>query len=228
MREPLVYIVDDDPGLNASLAALFRSVGLKTELFQHPQAFLDVREINRPACVLLDVRLPGINGLDVLDRVNRSGWTMPVVMLSGHADVVLAVRALHAGARDFLEKPVNDTVLLQLVQHWIRWDEQNHSCEQICDSIRAKLDTLTEREESVLECMLRGLPNKVAAWELKLSVKAVEGHRINLLHKMGAQSPVDMVRMVGSCPKAGHNPRHCGRGRGGNHCGGIGGLSLVD
>lgn len=228
MRDPLVYIVDDDPGLNASLAALFRSVGLKTELFQHPQAFLDVREINRPACVLLDVRLPGINGLDVLDRVNRVGWTMPVVMLRGHADVVLAVRALHAGARDFLEKPVNDTVLLQLVQHWIRWDAQNHACEQICDSIRAKLDTLTEREQSVLDCMLRGLPNKVAAWELKLSVKAVEGHRINLLHKMGAQSPVDLVRMVGSCPKAGHSPRHCGRTRGGNHCGGVGGLALVD
>jgi FixJ family two-component response regulator len=215
MSEPLVYIVDDDAGLNASLAALFRSVGLKTELFQHPQGFLDMREINRPACVLLDVRLPGINGLDVLEQVTRIGWTMPVVMISGHADVVMAVRALHAGARDFLEKPVNDTVLLQLVQHWIRWDAHNYPGEQACDSIRAKLEMLTEREQSVLECMLRGLPNKVVAWELKLSVKAVEGHRINLLHKMGAQSPLDLVRMVGTCPKASHNPRHCGRTRGG-------------
>lgn len=228
MREPLVYIVDDDPGLNASLAALFRSVGLKTELFQHPQPFLDMREINRPACVLLDVRLPGINGLDVLEQVNRIGWTMPVVMISGHADVVMAVRALHAGARDFLEKPVNDTVLLQLVQHWTRWDAQNYSCEQICDSIRARLERLTEREQSVLECMLRGLPNKVAAWELKLSVKAVESHRINILHKMGAQSPVDLVRMVGSCPKASYSPRHCGRTRAGSRCGAVGGLAVID
>ncbi|WP_454916587.1 response regulator transcription factor [Xanthobacter sediminis] len=218
MREPAVYIVDDDPGLNASLAALFRSVGLKTELFQHPQPFLELAQINRPACVLMDVRLPGINGLEVLEQVGRIGWTVPVLMISGHADVVMAVRAMHAGARDFLEKPVNDTVLLQLVQHWIRWDAQNYSCELICDDIRAKLATLTEREQSVLQCMLRGQPNKVAAHALKLSVKAVEGHRINLLHKMGVQSPVDLVRMVGSCPKEANNPLRCSR----EHAGGRG------
>ncbi|GLK71418.1 response regulator transcription factor [Ancylobacter dichloromethanicus] len=211
MREPAVYIVDDDPGLNASLAALFRSVGLKTELFQHPQPFLELAHISRPSCLLLDVRLPGINGIEVLEQVGRIGWTMPVVMISGHADVVMAVRALHAGARDFLEKPVNDTVLLQLVQHWIRWDSQNYSCELICDDIRAKLAMLTEREQSVLQCMLRGQPNKVAAHTLNLSVKAVEGHRINLLHKMGVQSPVELVRMVGSCPKATHSPMRCSR-----------------
>lgn len=215
MREPAVYIVDDDPGLNASLAALFRSVGLRTEMFQHPQPFLELAHISRPSCLLLDVRLPGINGIDVLEQVGRIGWTMPVVMISGHADVVMAVRALHAGARDFLEKPVNDTVLLQLVQHWIRWDSQNYACEVICDSIRAKLATLTEREQSVLQCMLRGQPNKVAAHALNLSVKAVEGHRINLLHKMGVQSPVELVRMVSSCPKATHNPMRCSRDHGG-------------
>ncbi|OYY88457.1 MAG: two-component system response regulator, partial [Rhizobiales bacterium 35-66-30] len=138
--------------------------------------------------------------------------------ISGHADVGMAVRAMHAGARDFLEKPVNDTVLLQLVQRWIRWDAQNYSCELICDDIRSKLAVLTEREQSVLQCMLRGQPNKVAAHALKLSVKAVEGHRINLLHKMGVQSPIDLIRMVGSCPKDTHNPLRCSRehvGRGG-------------
>ena len=213
MREPVVYIVDDDPGLNASLAALFRSVSLKTELFQHPQPFLELPQINRPACVLLDVRLPGINGLEVLEQIGRIGWTLPVIMISGHADVVMAVRAMRAGARDFLEKPVNDTILLQLVQHWIRWDTQNYSCELICDDIRAKLATLTEREQSVLQCILRGQPNKVAAHALNLSVKAVEGHRINLLRKMGVQSPVELVRMVGNCPKATHNPLRCSRER---------------
>ncbi|MBS1165413.1 MAG: nwsB 1 [Proteobacteria bacterium] len=218
MREAVVYIVDDDPGLNASLAALFRSVGLKTELFQHPQPFLELRQINRPACVLLDVRLPGINGLDVLKQVGKIGWTMPVLMISGHADVVMAVRALHTGARDFLEKPVNDTILLELVQHWIRWDMRSYSCEVICDGIRAKLDLLTEREQSVLQCMLRGLPNKVAARELNLSVKAVEGHRINVLHKMGVQSPVELMSMVGICPKATDTPLNCIRGRGDDRC----------
>ena len=211
MREPTVYVVDDDPGLNASLAALFRSVGLKTELFQHPQAFLDLRQISRPACVLLDVRLPGINGLDVLDQIGKLGWTAPVVMISGHADVVMVVRALQAGAREFLEKPVNDTIMLQLVQHWIRWDADNYVCEVICDGIRSKLEMLTERERSVMECMLRGLPNKAAARELQLSVKGVEGHRINVLHKMGVQSPVELMRMVGVCPKTIHSPMNCGR-----------------
>lgn len=220
MREPVVYVVDDDPGLNASLAALFRSVGLKTELFQDPQSFLDLPRINRPACVVLDVRLPGINGLEVLEQVGRIGWTVPVVMISGHADVVMAVRALHSGARDFLEKPVNDTILLQLVQHWIRWDKQNYAGELICDGVRGKLDTLTDREQSVLQCMLRGLPNKVAARELKLSVKAVEGHRINVLRKMGGQSLAELVRMVSVCPKLTSTPLKCARKRGGD-CGGF-------
>lgn len=214
MRDPVVYIVDDDPGLNASLAALFRSVGLKAELFQHPQFFLELNQLNRPACVLLDVRLPGINGLEVLERLRKLGRTVPVLMISGHADVVMAVRALHAGACDFLEKPVNDTILLQLVQHWISWDVGNSACEVICDDIRNKLEMLTDRERAVLQCILRGLPNKVTAHELNLSVKAVEGHRINVLHKMGAPSPVDLVRMVGSCPKAIHNPQRCSRIRG--------------
>lgn len=219
MREPVVYVVDDDPGLNASFAALFRSVGLKAELFQHPQAFLDLPQINRPACVVLDVRLPGINGLEVLEQVGRIGWTVPVVMISGHADVVMAVRALHSGARDFLEKPVNDTILLQLVQRWIRWDMQNHAGELICDGVRAKLGTLTDREQSVLQCMLRGLPNKVAARELNLSVKAVEGHRINVLRKMGGQSLAELLRMVSVCPKMNSSPMTCGRGLGGSCCG---------
>ena len=211
MREATVYIVDDDPGLSASLAALFRSVSLRSEVFQHPQPFLDRNEINRPACIILDVRLPGINGLDVLERVRRSGWTVPIIMISGHADVVMAVRALHKGASDFLEKPVNDTILLQLVQHLISRDSSDFSCELLCDNIRSKLDTLTERERTVLQCILQGLPNKVAARQLSLSVKAVEGHRINLMHKMGCASAVDLVKTVGSCPKAASSPQKCCR-----------------
>lgn len=217
MREPVVYLIDDDPALNASVAALLRSVGLKTEIFQHPQPFIELTHFIRPTCVLLDVRLPGMNGLEVLEHFSRNSWTMPVVMISGHADVAMAVRAMQSGAREFLQKPVNDTVLLQLVQHWIRWDTQNHAHEVICDDIRTKLSTLTERELSVLQCILRGQPNKVVAHVLNLSVKAVEGHRINLMRKMGAQSPVELVRMVGTCPKAKHNPLNCARDRPGEH-----------
>jgi two-component system response regulator FixJ len=163
-------------------------------------------EINRPACIILDVRLPGINGLEVLDRVRHHGWTAPVVVISGHADVVMAVRAMHKGAKDFLEKPVNDTILLQLVQHCIAQDSHDFSCELQCDNIRGKLDTLTERERAVLQCILQGLPNKVAARRLTLSVKAVEGHRAKLLYKMGCASPVDLVKAVGHCPKTGLPP----------------------
>ncbi|MBB5751371.1 response regulator transcription factor [Prosthecomicrobium pneumaticum] len=209
MHEPTVYIVDDDAGYSASLAALFASVNLRTELFSHPQTFLEQRRISRPACAVLDMRLPGISGLDVLRQMRRSGWTMPVLFVSGHADVATAVRALHAGACDMLEKPVNDTLLLQLVQRWIRADADSYAGEMICRETRMKLDTLTEREKAILDCVLRGLPNKVAARELKLSVKAVEGHRINVLHKMGASSPVDLFRMVATCPKVGSSPLHC-------------------
>lgn len=217
MREGTVYIVDDDPGLNASLAALFHSVSLRAELFQHPQSFLDLGAVSRPACVILDVRLPGINGLDVLDHIRRLGWSVPVVMISGHADVGTAVRAIHKGASDFLEKPVNDTILLQTVQHFISTDACDFACELICESVRGRLDTLTERERAVLQCMLGGQPNKVAARQLNLSVKAVEGHRINLLHKMGCASPADLVKAVGSCPKATRNPQRCSR-EGGGFC----------
>ncbi|HUY03817.1 MAG TPA: response regulator [Rhodocyclaceae bacterium] len=217
MRDGTVYIIDDDSGLNASLAALFRSVSLRAELFQHPQSFLDLGEINRPACLILDVRLPSINGIDVLDRIRGLGWSVPVVMISGHADVGMAVRAIHKGANDFLEKPVNDTILLQLVQHFISQDAFGSACELICDSVRGKLDTLTERERMVLQCMLRGQPNKVAARHLSLSVKAVEGHRINLLHKMDCASAADLVKAVGSCPKAIRNPQRCCR-EGGAFC----------
>lgn len=211
MRDSTVYIIDDDSGLNASLAALFRSVSLRTELFQQPQPFLDLGEISRPACIILDVRLPGINGIDVLDHIRRRGCSAPVVMISGHADVGMAVRAIHKGANDFLEKPVNDTILLQLVQRFISQDASDFACELICDSVRCKLDTLTERERAVLQCMLHGQPNKVAARQLNLSVKAVEGHRINLLHKMGCASPTDLINAVGTCPKATRSPQRCCR-----------------
>lgn len=217
MRDGTVYIIDDDPGLNASLAALFRSVSLHAELFQHPEPFLDLSKIARPACIILDVRLPGINGLDVLDQIRQRGCSVPVVMISGHADVSTAVRAIHKGANNFLEKPTNDTVLLQLVQHFISLDTSNFTSEMICDNIRSKLNTLTERERAVLQCMLQGQPNKVAARQLNLGVKAVEGHRINLLHKMGCASPVDLVNAVGICPKASRNPQRCCR-EGGTPC----------
>ena len=211
MRDSTVYVVDDDPGLSASLAALFRSVSLRAELFQHPQSFLDLNEINRPACIILDVRLPGISGLDVLCQVRRRGWLVPVIMISGHADISMAVGAIRKGANDFLEKPVNDTVLLQRVQHLISQDASGFACELVCDGVRSKLDTFTERERAVLQCILRGQPNKVAAGHLNLSVKAVEGHRISLLHKMGSASLVDLVRAVGSCPRATASPQRCCR-----------------
>jgi FixJ family two-component response regulator len=217
MREGIVYIVDDDPGLNASLVALFRSVSLRAEMFLHPQPFLDLGEINRPACIILDVRLPGINGLDVLDHIRRHGRSVPVVVISGHADVGMVVRAIHNGASDFLEKPVNDTILLQAVQHFISQDASEFSCELICESVRSKLDTLTERERPVLQCILHGLSNKAAAKQLNLSVKAVEGHRSNVLRKMGCASPVDLVTAVGFCPKVTRNPQKCCR-EGGLFC----------
>lgn len=206
MHDATVYVVDDDPGLNSSLAALLLSVGLKVELYQDPEAFMARTGIDRPGCVILDARMPGIGGLELLEQVRQRGWTIPVLMISGHADVVMAVRALRAGASDFLEKPVNDTLLLQLVQKSISRDATTVRCERRCRAIRQKLGTLTEREHAVLRCVMMGMSNKATARDLELSVKAVEGHRANLLRKMECPSPIELVLTVGICPKMAHCP----------------------
>lgn len=206
MPEATVYVIDDDPGINASLAALFQSVGLKTDLHQDPEAFMARPEIDRPGCVVLDARMPGIGGLDVLEQIRHRGWAIPVLMISGHADVAMAVRALKAGASDFLEKPVNDTLLLQLVQKSITRDATTVRCERRCLAVRQKLATLTERERAVLKCVVDGLSNKATAREMNLSVKAVEGHRANLLRKMESPSAIDLALLVGTCPRISHCP----------------------
>jgi len=211
MLKGAVYIIDDDPGLNASLVALFHSVSVYVEAFQDPQLFLALPNIRRPACIILDVRLPGISGLEVLERMCEKGWSSPVLMISGHADVALAMRAMRLGAIDFLEKPMNDSILLGIVQHSIVKDTGNVQCELICDSIRKKLTTLTERELSVLQCLILGLQNKAAASQMNLSVKAIEGHRTNLFHKMGCASPAELIKLVSICPKLTASPLTCGR-----------------
>ena len=201
MSDATVYVVDDDPGLNTSLAALFQSVGIKTEVFQDPEAFMAQPTINRPGCVVLDARMPGICGLDVLEQIRNRRWSIPILMISGHADVAMAVRALQAGATDFLEKPVNDTLLLQLVQKSINRDVRAVHNEHRCLAVRQKIAILTERERAVLKCVMAGMSNKATAREMGLSVKAVEGHRANLLHKMECPSAVELVLAVGTCPR---------------------------
>ena len=212
MRDGTIYIVDDDVVLTSTLASLFTSVKINTEIHLSPEPFLALPALARPGCILLDVRLPGINGLEVLERTRQRGWTIPVLMMSGYADVTMAVQAMHKGATDFLEKPVNAAVLLQRVQHCIEQDMVANRSEQACQTVRELLMTLTDRERGVLNCIQDGMPNKVTATKLNLSVKAIEGHRVNLLKKMRCTSAIDLVKMVSICPKNSGNPALCAGG----------------
>jgi FixJ family two-component response regulator len=211
MYKNTVYVIDDDAGFSASLVALFHSVDILVESFQDPYLFLDLSELKRPTCVILDVRLPGIYGLEVMERIQQKGWSSPVLMMSGHGDVPMAMRAMHLGAVDFLEKPMNESILIQLVQNSIVKDANRFQCERLCDSIRGRMALLTERELGVLRCLILGLQNKAAAIQMNLSVKAIEGHRANLFQKMGCASSTELIKLVSNCPKFSTSPLNCNR-----------------
>ena len=191
-----VFIVDDDEAVRDSLSWLMQSVGLNTETFHSADAFLQGFGEDRPGCLLLDIRMPGMSGLELQNVLRERGFRLPLVVISGHADVPMAVRALKAGAFDFVEKPFNDQLLLDTVQRAIEQDrEQRQSLAQI-DEWRARLDTLTPREHEVLELVVAGASNKQISSELGVSLKTVEAHRARVMDKLQADSLSQLVRMT--------------------------------
>jgi FixJ family two-component response regulator len=196
-EQSTVFIVDDDEAVRDSLSWLMQSVGLSTETFASADAFLQgYGEEDRPGCLILDIRMPGMSGLELQSVLKEQGFRLPLLIISGHADVPMAVRALKAGAFDFIEKPFNDQLLLDIVQRAIEHDRQQRESHAQLDEWRARLQSLTPREREVLDLVVGGAPNKIISSELGVSLKTVEAHRARVMDKLQADSLSQLVRMT--------------------------------
>ena len=205
--QPTVYVVDDDAAMRDSLNWLIGSVGHRVETFGTADEFLQrIRSFKQtpPGCLVADVRLPGMSGLDLQDELNSQGIDLPVLMITGHGDVPLAVRAIKAGALDFIEKPFSDQVLLGGIRQALRRQEQQHATEASVAELKRRYDALTPRERQVLDLVVQGRLNKQIASDLELSQKTIEVHRAHVMEKMAATSLAELVRMTVSLEQAGY------------------------
>ena len=190
----VVIIVDDDAGIRDSLDSLFRSVGLETRLFGSPAELLGGTLPDGPGCIVLDVRLPGVSGLDLQGQLTRQGINYPIVFMTGHGDIPMSVRAMKAGAVDFLSKPFRDQDMLDAVTTALERDAQHRAEAAAKEDIRAQYETLTAREREVMGHVTAGLMNKQVAGLIGLSEITVKIHRGNVMRKMGVKSLADLVR----------------------------------
>jgi FixJ family two-component response regulator len=195
--DPLVFVVDDEPAIRDSLALLLRSVGLPTRTFDSAQAFLDAFQPVPNACLLADVRMPGMSGLELQETLRTRGLKVPVIVLTGHGDIAMAVRAMKAGAADFIEKPYNDQVLIDSVNRALAASRSAQGSPPADRAgIEARIATLSPREREVMQFVIEGKPNKVIATRLGLSTRTVEVHRAKVMEKMQAASLAELVRMA--------------------------------
>ncbi len=191
-----VFIVDDDQEVRQALALLMESVGLRVETFESGNDFLQQFDPDRPGCMILDVRMPGMSGLELQARLAAEIVHPPVIIITGHGDVPMAVRAVQAGAVDFIEKPFNDQALLDSVHRALDLDARKRGRASKLAEIRSRLQTLTPREQEVMKLVVAGKRNKVIALELSVSQSTVEAHRARVMEKMEARSLSDLMRMV--------------------------------
>ncbi len=191
-----VCIVDDDTAVRESLEWLIESINLPVKAFSNGMEFLDSNSPFEPGCVILDIRMPGLSGIDVFEELKMRAASIPVIFLTGHGDIHLAVRAMKAGAFDFVEKPFNDQLLLDVVQKAIRRDEETASMRGELGATKELLENLTAREKEVLEGVVAGGSNKSIAEALSLSEKTIEFHRSKMMEKMQATSLAHLIQMV--------------------------------
>ncbi|UYB53329.1 response regulator transcription factor [Xanthomonas sp. AM6] len=191
---PVVVVVDDDAAVRDSLDSLLRSIGLRTRIFASPADLLQAALADVCGCIVLDVRLPGISGLDFQDQLARNGIHLPIVFMTGHGDIPMTVRAMKAGAVDFLSKPFRDQDMLDAVSAALERDRQRRAASGAVQELHARYATLTPREREVLALVVSGLMNKQVAGEMGLSEITVKIHRGNVMRKMGVRSLADLVR----------------------------------
>ena len=195
-HQPNVIIVDDDELVRDALAGLLRSIGLQTKQFPSVPEFLKWKLPDRPSCLVLDVRLPGVSGLDFQSELNKTNAQIPIVFMTGHGDIPMSVRAMKGGAVDFLSKPFRDQDMLDAVQTALENDRKRRQSANGCVQLKTVFDALTSREQEIMGFVAAGLMNKQIAAEIGVSEVTVKFHRGNMMRKMGAKSVAELVRMA--------------------------------
>lgn len=195
-EKPVVFVVDDDPSMRRALESLLRSVGHEVRLFSSAPEFMQAERVDAPACLVLDVRLPGMSGLAFQQELIKAGLALPIIFVTGHGDVPMSVRAMKAGAAEFLTKPFDDQVLLDAIHAALERDRGRRREGADLAALKAHYDGLTERERQVMGHVAAGWVNKRIAAELALSVVTVKVHRGQVMRKMQAKSVADLVRMA--------------------------------
>jgi FixJ family two-component response regulator len=194
--ESMVYVIDDDRQVRDGLHSLIRSVGLRVETFASAQDFLDAKRRDTPACLILDVRMPGLSGFDLQQTLKSANLQLPIIFITGHGDIPMSVRAMKEGAHEFLTKPVRGQDLLEAVQKAITADTRARRERAELDEIRSRFQSLTPREREVMDLVVAGLLNKQIADELGMSELTVKTHRAHLMEKTAADSLAHLVRMA--------------------------------
>jgi len=194
-QKPTVFIVDDDPAIRFAMQALMDSVNLSHEIFESGDDFLERITEQRPGCLVLDIRMPGLGGLELQEELIKRGNTLPIIFITGHGDVPMAVEAMQKGAVDFIQKPFRDQELLDRIREALATDEERREEQQQHAEVNERLDRLTNREREVFDLVVTGKPNKVIAYELGVSQRTVEIHRARVMEKMQARSLADLVKM---------------------------------
>jgi FixJ family two-component response regulator len=194
--ERIVFVVDDDVAMRETLSSLFRSVGLRVELFGSAREFTQIKMPDAASCLVLDIRLPGVSGLDFQAELAEAGIRIPIIFMTGHGDIPMSVQAMKAGAIDFLTKPFRDQDMLDAVVRALERDQKRRDSEKAVTELRVRLDSLTSREREVIAFVVDGLMNKQIAAKLGVTEITVKVHRVNMMRKMKARSVIDLVGMA--------------------------------
>ncbi len=204
IEAPVVYVVDDDPAVTRLVAELVKAIGLSVETYQSAEAFLEAYQACGPGCLVLDVRVPGLSGMELQRQLAAAGSTLPIVFVTGHADVRMAVEAMERGAFGFLEKPFRPQELCDKIQGAVRLDVEAWHCREEQGSAARRLAQLTPAERRVADRLAGGKTNKMIAKELGLSIRTIEAQRARLMERLGIRSRTELARLAaavkGECP----------------------------
>ena len=196
IEKQTVYVVDDDAGMRKSLGMLLDSAGLSAEPFESAKAFLAGFDSRRSGCLVLDIKMPEMSGLELQEHLVKAGITIPIIVISAHADVTSAVRAMKMGSFDFIEKPYAPEKILDKIQEALDFDQQNRAEREWRASVQKLMQAVTEREREILDLVVAGKPSKQIASELGITVSTVDNHRAKLLKKLKAETTADLLRIT--------------------------------